>query len=163
MSVVVTVFYAHSSGDDVKDIARGCSEIKELIRAKGERAGKDLRVSVVPGRDDFRVHNRGDWDVWAKSIVRREHAMTRKPFYSMIIIPSQNVGRATATIVGHAVKAGRPVFLFTEEGGEWGRLQRITQVYPYDVDDWQGGYRCESERQLPLPFKENDDAKDTNT
>ena len=94
-------------------------------------------MSVLPGRDDFRIHNRGDWDVWAKSIVKREHAMTRKPFYDMIIIPSQSVGRATATIVGHAVKAGRPVFLFTDEGGEWGRLQRITQVYPYDVDDWQ--------------------------
>lgn len=159
----VTVFYAHSSGDDAKAIAHGCKELRELIRAKGERAGKDLKVSVVPGRDDFRIHCRGDWDVWAKSIVKREHAMTRKAFYDMIIIPSQCVGRATAAIVGHAVKVGRPVFLFTDEGGEWGRLQRITQVYPYDVDDWQGGYRCDPERQLPLPFKENDDGEKADT
>ena len=37
----VTVFYAHSSGDDLKAIAHGCKEIRELIRAKGERAGKE--------------------------------------------------------------------------------------------------------------------------
>ena len=149
----IRVFYGHASGVSDESITEGCRKIQELVRAKGERAGEELKVSVVPGRDDFRIHNRGDWDVWAKSVTKREHAMTRKPYYDFIVIPTQYVGRATAQIVDKAVKAGRPVFLLSEE-----KLERITQVYPFDVDDWQGGFRCEP-KQLELPFKEKDNGQ----
>ncbi len=166
MSKNIRVFYAHASGDDDKSIAQGCRTIRELVKSKGSNVGKDLKISVICGRDDFKIHCRGDWDAWAKSIIKREHAMTRKPYYDFIVIPTQYVGRATAQIVGHAVKAGRPVFLIStrekEDGEVVASLNRITQVYPYDVDDWQGGYKCESARQLPLPFKENEDGEQTN-
>tara|TARA_R100000808_G_scaffold5066_1_gene15731 strand:- start:5882 stop:6346 length:465 start_codon:yes stop_codon:yes gene_type:complete len=149
MSRIIRVFFGHPRDLNDGEIAQGCSRIKEFIRAKGERAGKDLKVSVIPGRDDFQVHCRGDWDVWAKSVVHREHSITRKPYYDMIVIPSQYVGRATAQIVNLANKGGRPVFLLGQES-----LTRVSQVYPYDPDDWQGGFKCETEKQLPLPFKE---------
>ncbi len=162
----IRVFYGHASGVSDESITEGCRKIQELVRAKGERAGEELKVSVVPGRDDFRIHNRGDWDVWAKSVTKREHAMTRKPYYDFIVIPTQYVGRATAQIVGHAVRVGRPVFLLSESStpdGQNGKLERITQVYPYDVDDWQGGYKCVADRQLPLPFKEDEDVEQTDS
>tara|TARA_R100000152_G_C6613863_1_gene66846 strand:- start:72 stop:527 length:456 start_codon:yes stop_codon:yes gene_type:complete len=143
---MIRIFYAHASGDDSDVIAQGCAGIKELVRAKGERAGKDVKVTVVPGRDDFRAHCRGDWDVWAKSVVHREHAITRKPFYDLIVIPTPYVGRATAQIVNVAIRAGRPVFLLSNNSEGNSSLERITQVYPYDIDDWQGGYRCEKEQ-----------------
>jgi hypothetical protein len=150
----IRVFYAHSSAESEEETKSQCQKIKELISKRGESKGRELSVSVVPGRADFRANCRGDWDVWAKGIITRDHAITREPFYDLIIVPGEYVGRATAQIVDSAVRAGRPVFLLTEGGEEWGPLQRITQVYPYDPDDWQGGYRCEPDPQLSLPFQE---------
>jgi len=147
MAKQIRVFFAHSSGCSVDETRATAREIKKLFLEKGAASGKDLQVSIISGRDDFRANCRGDWDVWAKSITQREHAMTRKPFYDIIVIPTQYVGRATAQIVGHAVKAGRPVFLYSEKGSEWGALQRVTHVYPYDIDDWQGGYKCEAKEK----------------
>ena len=149
MSTTIRIFYAHPSGEDAKSIAQASIRIRELVRAKGENAGKDLKVSVISGRDDFRINCRGDWSVWAKSVVRREHAITRKPYYDFVVIPGTTVGRATAQIVDVAVRSGRPVFLLGTNQGQ-DRLERVTQVYPFDVDDWQGGFRCES----PPPPKE---------
>tara|TARA_R100001082_G_scaffold110514_1_gene90648 strand:- start:3412 stop:3882 length:471 start_codon:yes stop_codon:yes gene_type:complete len=149
---LIRIFYAHPSGEDTETISQNSIRIQELIRAKGERAGKDLKVSVVPGHEDFRIHCRGDWNVWTKSVVKREHAITRKPYYDFIVVPGTTVGRATAQIVDLAVRAGRPVFLLSDE-----KLERITQVYPFDVDDWQEGFRCEPQpQQLELPFKEKE-------
>ena len=143
--------------DTATRIEEACKRIKEILRAKGERAGKDLKITIVPGRDDFRVHHRGDWTSWAKSVTQREHSITRKPYYDMVVIPTPYVGRATAQIVGMAIRVGRPVFLFCEnsEKETVPTIQRITQVYPYDEDDWSGGYRCDPDPQLNLPFKEN--------
>jgi len=166
MSQVIRIFYAHPSGEDKKTIAKQSIRIRELVRGRGDRVGKDLRVSVISGRDDFRINCRGDWSVWAKSVVKREHAITRKPYYDFIVIPSTTVGRATAQIVGLAVKRGRPVFLLTTDQDK-DRLERVTQVYPFDVDDWQGGFRCEGppspkepgegseQLELPLELKGN--------
>ena len=154
---LIRIFYAHPSGEDTETISQNSIRIQELIRAKGERAGKDLKVSVISGRDDFRINCRGDWNVWAKSVVRREHAITRKPYYDFIVVPGTTVGRATAQIVDLAVRAGRPVFLLSEE-----KLERITQVYPFDVEDWQGGFRCEPQQlELPLGHKETSNAEKT--
>lgn len=157
MTQKITIFYAHPSLDTEDRIEEACKRIKEILRAKGERAGKDLKITIVPGRDDFRVHHRGDWTSWAKSVARREHSITRKPYYDMIVIPTPYVGRATAQIVGMAIRVGRPVFLLCEnsEKETVPTIQRITQVYPYDEDDWSGGYRCDPDPQLNLPFKEN--------
>lgn len=155
MSETLRIFYAHPSGEDAKTIANQSIRIRELVHAKGERVGKDLKVSIISGRDDFRINCRGDWNVWAKSIVSREHAITRKPYYDFIVVPGTTVGRATAQIVDKAVRAGRPVFLLSQNEE---RLERITQVYPFDVDDWQGGFRCEPQ-QLELPFKEKDNGQ----
>lgn len=147
------VFFAHPSGLDKKSIAEGCKEIRGIIRAKGERAGKDVKVSVISGRDDFSIHCRGDWEAWTKGVVKREHAITRAPYYDMFVVPSQYVGRATAQIVHLANRSGRPVLLLKD-----GALSRVSSVYPYDPDDWQSGFRCEPEEkkpaQLELPFKE---------
>ena len=164
MGKKITVFYAHSSYDTAERIDEGCKDIKGLLRARGERAGKDLRVTIVPGRDDFKVHHKGGWDSWAKSVVTREHSITRKPYYDMIVIPTPFVGRATAQIVGSAIRAGRPVFLLCQHGerGDAPEIQRITQVYPYDEEDWAGGYRCDPDPQLKLPLKEKDN-DDPNT
>lgn len=145
----IRVFYAHSSSESEEETKSQCQKIKELIVKRGESKGRELSVSIVPGRADFRANCRGDWDAWAKGIISRDHAITREPFYDLIIVPSKYVGRATAQIVDRAVRVGRPVFLLDD-----GPLQRITQVYPYDPDDWQGGYRCESDQQLPLPLQE---------
>ena len=170
MSQIIRAFYAHPSGEDTKSIARVSISIRELVRARGELAGKDLRVSVISGRDDFRINCRGDWGVWAKSVVKRQHAITRKPYYDFIVIPGVCVGRATAQIVDYAIKGGRPVFLIKDRGEGKAQLERVTQVYPYDVEDWQEGFRCEVpeekkpekekadpplQPELPLTYKEN--------
>jgi len=151
MSKNIRVFFGHPSGADAKAIAQGCRKIREIIHAKGENAGKSLRVSVISGRDDFQIHCRGDWSAWAKSVVSREHAMTRVPYYDLFVVPSQYVGRATAQIVDLATRGGRPVFLLKEE-----RLERISSVYPYDPDDWQGGFKCEP-KESSTPQQEKED------
>mgnify|MGYP003641878585 CR=1 FL=1 len=173
MSQTIRAFYAHPSGEDAKSIARVSISIRKLVRARGELAGKDLKVSVISGRDDFRINCRGDWGIWAKSVVKRQHAITRKPYYDFFVVPGECVGRATAQIVDYAIKSGRPVFLIKDKGEEGAKLERITQVYPYDVEDWQGGFRCEVpeekkpekekagpplQPELPLTYKENSNA-----
>lgn len=161
MSKKITVFYAHPSFDTEDKIEKDCGNIRKIIRARGERAGKDLKINIVPGREDFRVHHRGDWNSWAKGVIAREHSITRKPYYDMVVIPSPFVGRATAQIVGMAIRIGRPVFLLCQhkEREDSPEIQRITQVYPYDEEDWSGGYRCDPDPQLNLPFKEKDNGQ----
>jgi hypothetical protein len=152
----IRIFYAHSSFDSIDRVEEACKRIRAIFRAKGERAGKEMKISIVPGRDDFRIHHRGDWGAWTKGVVKREHSITRKPYYDMIVIPTPFVGRATSQIVGAAIRFGRPVFLLCEHAEKEGApsIQRITQVYAYDEEDWQGGFRCDPDPQLKLPFKE---------
>ena len=151
----IHLFYAHPSSVDPHVLAQESQEIREKLVEKSKAAGKDIRVRITTGRDDFLENARGDWQAWTHGICRRRHSITQERLFDMVVIPSKFVGRATASIIDGAVKAGIPVMLFSsEEGPEWGHFQRITQVYPFDPDDWQGGFRCEADPQIPLPFKE---------
>lgn len=154
MEQVIHFFYAHSASEDPDAIKAGCMRAGGVLLAKAAAAERSLRVDATTGREDFEQNARGDWEGWAQGVPRRRHFITQKSVYNMIIVPSEFVGRATATIVDTAVRIGCPVMLLSPPSQATPTLQRVTQVYPYDPDDWQGGFKCEVEQQLSLPFKE---------
>jgi len=145
MSKKLTVFFAHPSGASEEEIRLGMARIKEGFEEKAAQKGATLRVRVVPGRDDFRECCRGDWSLWAKRVVARRDAVTMKRLYHVYVVPSDVVGRATADIIEGAITANLPVFRLLpkkDTKNSWGSLQRITQVYAYDPEDWSSGFRC---------------------
>jgi hypothetical protein len=168
----VRAFYAHGANDPDNIVDTTCNQVRALIKEKAAKSGREIKVSVVPGRDDFRINCRGDWEAWGKSIITRRDAMTQAVFYDFIVLPGLVVGRATAQIVDYAVRAGRPVFMLVGMAANPDCLLRVTQVYPYDPDDWQGGFRCETEGEqkpkpkgdaqleLPLKYKEPPSGKE---
>lgn len=162
MTKTFRAFYGHSANEPTDVVDKTCKELRNLLLKKFTTAGKGTKVSVIPGRDDFRINCRGDWNAWGKSIVARRDAMTQQPYYDFIIIPGSVVGRATAQIVEWAVQVGRPVFMMVDTKGVCGPtyLVRVTQVYPYDPDDWQQGFRCETAEQQAQKVEEVKEAEE---
>lgn len=150
MSKLMRVFFAHPAGASDAEIREGSARIKEGLESKATEKGKELRVKVIPGRDDFKERCRGDWNLWAKQVVARKDAVTMKRLYHAYVVPSDVVGRATADIIEGAITANLPVFRLypkSDTKNSWGSLQRITQVYAYDPEDWSTGFRCKSEEK----------------
>lgn len=145
------IFYAHSAAEDEATTREVCTEMAQKFKAKFAKhysqfdltPGKEIRVSVIPGRVDFEANFQGDWDAWAGSISQRLDSITLKPHFDLIVVPNEYVGRATAAIVNVAVLVGRPVFLFKDS-----TISRISQVKIGDPDDWQGGFELSA---LPSP------------
>ena len=146
----IRVFYAHAAADDSKVIDKTSKEIREAMRERytkkqAKKRGepeKGLRLSIIPGRDDFKINFKGDWGQWTNSIVARKDAITLEPYYHLIVLTSEYVGKATAQIVDAAAVAGRPVFLLHD-----GSFVRITQVRLDDPEDWQGGFSLHSKQE----------------
>mgnify|MGYP003147580589 CR=1 FL=1 len=142
------VFYAHSSGDPLKDIEESKKQIKALITEKIiTEKGYAPAVNVVSGRDDHRRHWRGDWAAWQESVLARKNALTGEPVYSMFVIKSEYCGKATANILGAALTMQRPVF-YWDGNGAFSRIQRIDVQ---DPENWTMGFRvCREPQQLPI-------------
>ena len=81
---------------------------------------------------------RGDWEKWQKQVVSRKHSTTGDTCYHMFVVPDEMCGRATAGILGHALSAGRDLFLWDRENK---KLKRVSGVQAVDADDWTRGYR----------------------
>jgi len=124
------VFYAHPSSESVKSISEDIERLSTLFSARG---GRDIRV--VPGRQDFDKHFKGNWDAWAESIVTRTHSVTRKRQYDIVVVPGQRCGRITAKIIHVALKRDRPVFAWDRDQS----LKRVQLVTVSNPDDWATG------------------------
>ena len=129
------VFFAHAVGAPSQEISASCGALKNLLSEKFARAGKEGKVAITSGKDDFALNFKGSWDDWTKSIARRKDSITLEREYDLIIVVSRFVGKATSMIIAEAVLVGMPVFLWQD-----GALSRITQVRTDDPEDWQGGF-----------------------
>lgn len=141
----IKVFYAHRASEPEGETKAQMRRIYEHLSSAAKLRGAEPKISIISGRSDFQKHFTGDWDRWTAGVSGRKNAVTNKPLYGAIVVPSDILGRATASIVEGAITRGTPVFLLVDEetAQETGRaLQRITEVYPYDPDDWTGGFRC---------------------
>ena len=111
----INVFFAHPSGMSNQAIDKSARELRGLLKERSTKAGRDLRISVIPGRDDFKLHFKGDWSAWAQGVLTRKDSITLKRHYSMVITPEEQVGKATGEIIEKALELGRPVFLYDRE------------------------------------------------
>ena len=142
----INVFFAHPSGMSTQAIDKSSQELRALLKERSAKAGRNLRISVIPGRDDFKLHFKGDWSAWAQSVLTRKDSITLKRHYSMIITPEEQIGKATGEIIEKALELGRPVFLYDQ-----GTLRKVTDIYLMDPDDWQGGFFLDFPEPAPPP------------
>tara|TARA_Y100000034_G_scaffold52694_1_gene64680 strand:- start:120 stop:602 length:483 start_codon:yes stop_codon:yes gene_type:complete len=150
----IRVFFGHPAGLSSDGIDAASKELRGLLRARAEKTGRSLKISVVPGRDDHKLNFTGDWDAWAKAVISRKDSITLQRHYDIIVVPSETVGRATAQIVEAALTVGRPVILFDE-----GTLKKVVGIHQHDPEDWQGGFTLDlweppqESTQLKLPLE----------
>ena len=135
------VFYAHGASESPISIEKNRKDLEHFLKKRfHKKLGIDSSpvIHVFSGRQEHRSTWRGDWEKWQKSVVSRKHATTGDVCYHMFIVPEERCGRATASILGHALSAGRKLFLWDRKGG---KLKRVNGVQAVDADDWTSGFR----------------------
>jgi len=113
--VQIRVFFAHPATMTTGEIEESASMIQEdMMKVIGGKTINDqeIKVSVIPGRKDHQhfFPQAGSWDKWAKDVVVRQNATTKRRMYDMFVVPGQSCGRATRSIVRFAIEIDRAVF-----------------------------------------------------
>lgn len=116
------IFLAHPKALMDADIDALCAEALDRVSS----ALPDRRVAVIAGRDAYLAHYQrcGTWDAWARYIVTGAEYGTGEPvFHAIVVAPVPALGKATAGIVQHALKANKAVLLLTD-----GTLRRVARL-----------------------------------
>lgn len=136
------VFLAHPKGwgdEEITDAVGALTRLYEQgLAKKAARTGEAPRkVVVVSGRDDFmRGKARGyGWKQWSQSISGT--SMDGRPRFHQIIVPSLEVGRATADVLRSCLARKRDVFFWNPADDS---RQRVVDVRTVDPDSWQRGW-----------------------
>tara|TARA_Y100000034_G_scaffold122339_1_gene167666 strand:+ start:1049 stop:1480 length:432 start_codon:yes stop_codon:yes gene_type:complete len=110
------IFYAHAAGQERSSIEDCATDLAAALQV---RAGRGTYIKVTSGIEDYnkRFPLCGGWDCWTAS-VGSGHAYDGSPLYHGIVVPTEQVGKATAGIIQAALDAGRPVLY-------WQRRERI--------------------------------------
>lgn len=128
------IFYAHPANHQADDIAGRADALTTALQV---RAGAGTSIKVVAGRDDY--HQRfplcGSWDAWAAS-VGSGHAYDGSPLFHGIIVPTLEVGKATAGIIEAALRAERPVLYWQPQERVFQPVNAVEQV----DGNWQTGW-----------------------
>lgn len=128
------VFLAHakSEGDLQIEAARHLTAMILEAEAKGRAT-----VEIVLGREDHEANFKrcGSWDGWAADVVERLDFTTRTPIYDAIVVTKRYVGKATAGIIGNALRANRPTFVL--ENLSLQTVRRVLQVTQSYQDGWE--------------------------
>jgi len=130
------VFLAHPKDCD-GELPGITVQVQAAIEKLPRPAG--VRVILYSGRDDYDACFKalGSWDAWTTNVATGVHPTTRRPNYDVIVVaPQAVIGRATKDIVEKALKAGKPVLLFTR-----GKLARVRGVETRAGDaDFKAGW-----------------------
>lgn len=127
-------FLAHAKSESELQI-EGARRLTTMILER-EAKGRAV-VEVVLGRVDYDLNFKrcGSWDGWAQDVVKRQDYVTRDPVYGAIVVTNRYVGRATAAIVGHALRERRPIFVL--EHLELLPIRQIRQLSESFRDGWE--------------------------
>lgn len=142
MSDRVRVFLAHPKAFSDEQIEHWTQLVSTEIRNQLETE----YVEVVPGRDDYNkfAPAAGGFPGWVRDVPTRRDAMTSKPYYSLIVVPTDNVGKATAMIVQHALHLKMPV-IRVQDREDGPCIDRVAEVVVEDPEDFTGGWFLEIE------------------
>ena len=128
------IFYAHPASHEADDIDQRTSDLTVALQV---RAGIGTLIKVTPGRDDY--HQRfplcGSWDAWTAS-VGSGHAYDGSPLFHGIIVPTMEVGKATAGIIEAALRAERPVLYWQPRERVFQPVNGVEQV----DNNWKTGW-----------------------
>lgn len=135
------VFYAHPTGESPGEIPKSVKALKTLIETKLKEKFESLAAApvivVTPGRTDHASFFKGDWEKWQEDVVRRRHALTGEPRYSVFVVPGESCGRATAGILQFAMTKGRKVLRWDRKEN---KLRPVKKVVAFDSEDWISGF-----------------------
>lgn len=109
-----------------------------LTLTKFKTALKHDDVEVVKAEDDFHANfsRCGGWDSWCNDVGRGVDYIYRTPRYNAIVCISQQVGKATATIVKAALEANRMVVTVVADES----YQRVIGIDELDKNDYRAGW-----------------------
>ena len=109
-----------------------------LTLAKFKGALKHDDVLVVNAEDDFHANfsRCGGWDSWCNDVGRGVDYLYRTPRYNAIVCITQQVGKATASIVRAALEANRMVVSVCADD----TYQRVVAIDELDKNDYRGGW-----------------------
>ena len=128
------VFLAHakSEGELQIEAARHLATMILEREAKGRAT-----IEVVLGREDHEANFKrcGSWDGWATDVVDRLDFTTRSPVYDAIVVTKRRVGKATAAIVGTALRRARPTFILEDLLLQ--PIARVVQASQSYQDGWE--------------------------
>lgn len=132
------VFIAASKDEDPFKVDAIAEIAKEKFGAALTERGID-GLEVVKASDDFNENfaRLGSWDAWINDVARGVDYMFRTPRYNAIVVLSEYVGKATASIVRIALEHDRMVVLMGENGGS----ERVMGIEEVDSNDYKGGWR----------------------
>jgi len=95
-------------------------------------------VEVVKAEDDFKENfaRCGGWDSWCNDVGRGVDYLFRTPRYNAIVCSSQQVGKATASIVKAGLDAGRMIAVVLPDMS----YQRAVAIDTLDPNDYKAGW-----------------------
>ena len=100
-----------------------------------------IKVSVTRALDDWNDNFKrcGSWDAWTHDVAAGVDYEFRTPRYNAIVCTTENVGRATAQIVEHALEAKKMVAV--QANGDTKRVYGVTAI---DPENWKAGWQLDT-------------------
>lgn len=129
------VFLAHPANMPPKEIKDLIDPVQDLLAAYYNKP-KD-RFKIITGRADFKrfFAQSGGWKGWTRSVVHRTDAVTGQYMYQLFVVCGSRCGRATASILKHALNAGIEVLQHSDSG-----LKNVIGIGTEDDDNWRDGF-----------------------
>jgi hypothetical protein len=133
------VFYANGRNESDDDVSSACARLCTVLGSEH---------AVVSGKDDYKTHfsRCGSWDAWQRDVGVGVDYASRAPRYDAFVVPTREVGKATAKILEHALAAGKRVLLIEGVVGESNcRLSPVTGIRAVDAENWKAGWTVDTE------------------
>ena len=126
-------FLAHPKAWNDGQIESVSAALKAAMEAKTGQ-----QWAVVPGRDDYsdNIYSDGSFSAWAQAVPRRIDSFTRDRFYTVIVLPTDRMGKGTAAILEAADQVGTPAIYMAPDH----TLYQIDELVTEDEQDYQNGW-----------------------
>ena len=130
------VFLAHPANMSPAEIDELIEPVRSSLATYYNVPGDTLKI--ITGRTDYQrfFARSGGWKGWSRSVVHRTHAVTNEYMYQLFVVCGSRCGRATASILKHALNAGIEVLQHSDSG-----LQTVIGIGIDDGNNWRDGFK----------------------
>ena len=135
----IRVFLAHPANMPPKEIEGLVDPVRDSL-ATYYNEPRD-RFKIITGRADHKrfFAQSGGWTGWQKSVVHRTDAVTGEYMYQLFVVCGDRCGKATASILRHALGVGSEVLHWSDSS-----VQTVIEVETEDGENWRDGFKVTS-------------------